>query len=214
MKTYRYILIFVAVCSTLLFVQCKDSDDNGNVIGLVTCTDGLQNGDETGVDCGGTICDPCLTELDFTGTFTQEDQMGRPAINTVFGTVGMKDAFNVTIPSEMEAAFQANFELNLFLLNPDYTTNVLGLDAVTFTKVLSNDVLWVAETGITTYFNGTEILTGRALSDDVIDVSLLLIFGGPTGMDKPTLVSDFVSENDAVFSTSFPYLANAFEIIP
>ncbi len=214
MKTYRYILIFATICSTLLLVQCKDADDFGNAIGLVTCTDGIQNGDETGIDCGGANCDPCAAELDFTGTFTQEDQMGRPAINTVFGTVGMKDAFNVTIPSEMEAAFQANFELNLFLLNPDYTTNVLGLDAVTFTKVLSNDVLWVAETGITTYFNGTEILTGRALSDDVIDVSLLLIFGGPTGMDKPTLVSDFVSENDAVFSTSFPYLANAFEIIP
>ena len=24
-----------------------------------TCTDGIQNGDETGVDCGGTNCDPC-----------------------------------------------------------------------------------------------------------------------------------------------------------
>jgi hypothetical protein len=213
MKKYRYILIFVAVCSTLLFVQCKDADDNGNVIGLVSCTDGVQNGDETGVDCGGTLCDPCTAELDFSGTFAQEDQMGRPAINTVFGTVGMKDAFNVTIPSEMEAAFQSNFEINLLTLNPDYTTNALGLDAVTFTTVLSNDVLWVAETGITSYFNGTEILTGRALTDDVIDVSLLLIFGGPAGIDNPTLVSDFVSENDATFSTSFPYLANAFESI-
>jgi hypothetical protein len=213
MKKYRYILIFVAVCSTLLFVQCKDADDFGNAIGLVSCTDGLQNGDETGVDCGGTLCDPCTAVLDFSGTFTQEDQMGRPAINTVFGTVGMKDAFNVTIPSEMEAAFQSNFEINLLTLNPDYTTNALGLDAVTFTTVLSNDVLWVAETGITSYFNGTEILTGRALTDDVIDVSLLLIFGGPAGIDNPTLVSDFVSENDATFSTSFPYLANAFESI-
>jgi hypothetical protein len=148
--------------------------------------------------------------LDFSGTFAQEDQMGRPGINTVFGTIGMKDAFNVTIPSDMEAAFQNNFEINLLTLNPDYTTNALGLDAPTFTTVLSNDVLWVAETGITSYFNGTEILTGRALTDDVIDVSLLLIFGGPAGMDNPTLVSDFVSENDATFSTSFPYLADAF----
>jgi hypothetical protein len=24
-----------------------------------TCTDGVQNGDETGVDCGGVLCDPC-----------------------------------------------------------------------------------------------------------------------------------------------------------
>lgn len=26
-----------------------------------TCTDGIQNGDETGVDCGGSSCDPCDT---------------------------------------------------------------------------------------------------------------------------------------------------------
>ena len=210
MKTYKYILIFTAICSTLLFVQCKDSDDNGNIIGLATCSDGLQNGDETGVDCGGAVCVPCAAGLDFSGTYAQEDQMGRPGINTVFGTTGMKDAYNRTIPSEMGAAFQASFQANLMALNPAYTTNALGLDAATFTTVLSNDVLWVAETGVTTYFNGTEILTGRTLSDDVIDVSLLLIFGGPAGTDNPTLTSDFVSSNDAGFSSSFPYVSNAF----
>jgi uncharacterized protein YkwD len=26
------------------------------------CSDGLQNGDETGVDCGGSICEPCLSQ--------------------------------------------------------------------------------------------------------------------------------------------------------
>ncbi|MCX7549262.1 hypothetical protein OS191_00245, partial [Xanthomarina sp. F2636L] len=25
-----------------------------------TCTDGIQNGDETGVDCGGSSCEPCV----------------------------------------------------------------------------------------------------------------------------------------------------------
>ncbi|MDC0304050.1 T9SS type A sorting domain-containing protein, partial [Flavobacteriales bacterium] len=29
-----------------------------------TCTDGLQNGDEEGVDCGGASCDPCITCTD------------------------------------------------------------------------------------------------------------------------------------------------------
>lgn len=210
MKSYKYILIFATICSTLLFVQCKDADDNGNVIGLATCSDGLQNGDETGVDCGGAVCVPCTAGLDFSGTYAQEDQMGRPGINTVFGTSGMKDAYNTTIPSAMGAAFQASFQANLIALNPAYTTNALGLDATTFTTVLANDVLWVAETGVTTYFNGTEILTGRNLSDDVIDVSLLLIFGGPAGTENPTLVSDFVSSNDVGFSPSFPYVSNAF----
>lgn len=29
-----------------------------------TCTDGLKNGDETGIDCGGSTCDPCPTCTD------------------------------------------------------------------------------------------------------------------------------------------------------
>ena len=43
------------------------------------------------------------TEPNFSGTYTQEDQMGRPAVNTVFVSSGMKDAFNTTIPSEQGA---------------------------------------------------------------------------------------------------------------
>jgi len=98
----------------------------------------------------------------------------------------------------------------LLALNAGYTTNALGLDAATFTTVLSNVVLWLGKTGITTYFNGTEILTGRALSDDVIDVSLLLVFGGPMGDENPGLTSDGVPSNDVAFSSSFPYLAGPF----
>ena len=196
--------------SLMLFVRCTDADDNGNVLSPVSCNDGIQNGDEEDVDCGGSVCEPCLTGIDFSGIYVQEDQMGRPAINTVFGTAGFKDAFNTTVPSQMQADFKTSFQTNLMILNPGYTSNALGMDANTFTTVLSNDVLWVAETGITTYFNGTEILTGRNLTDDVIDVSLLLVFGGPDGTENPSLTSDFVSSNDMPFSPSFPYVADAF----
>ena len=46
------------------------------------------------------------TGPDFSGTYIQEDQMGRPAVNTVFVSSGMKDAFNTTVPSQQNAAFQ------------------------------------------------------------------------------------------------------------
>ena len=65
MKTYKYITILVAIFTSLVFVQCKDADDNGNVIGIAACDDGLQNGDEDGVDCGGANCVPCTTGLDW-----------------------------------------------------------------------------------------------------------------------------------------------------
>ncbi len=211
MKTFRYILLTFALFTSLLFVQCKDEDDNGNVITNATCTDGILNGEETGIDCGGPNCVPCGQVLDFSGTYIQEDQMGRPAINTIFGTPGFRDAFNVKVPSEMQAAFQSKFKANLLTLNAQYTTNVLGLSAEAFTKILSQDVLWLSQTGTTTYANGTEILTGRALGDDVMDSTLLWIYGGPDGTENPGLTSDGVPTNDASFSNSFPYLAAPFE---
>lgn len=143
-------------------------------------------------------------------SYSLSDQMGRPAINTVFnGTDADKDAFNTTVPSEMGANFQSSFQSRLLALNAGYTTNALGLDAATFTTVLATDVLNVATSGTTTFFDGTNVLTGRALADDVISVELLLIFGGPAGTDNPTLTDDHVDANDKAFLNTFPYLAAA-----
>ena len=140
-------------------------------------------------------------------TYQTEDQMARPAINTVFNLGADKDAFNVALPSAMGAAFQAKFQSRLLALNPNYTTNALGLSASAFTGVLATDVLTVSTTGTTTFFDGTNVLTGRALGDDVIDTELLLILGGTNGTSNPGLTSDKVSSNDKPFLTSFPYLA-------
>ena len=146
----------------------------------------------------------------FEGTYVQQDQMGRPAINTVFVASGApKDQFNETIPSQMSANFQSSFQTRLLALNAGYTTNALGLDAASFTGVLATDVLNVKTSGTTTFFDGTNVLTRRVPADDVIDVELLLIFGGPDGTSNPALTSDHVDANDKTFLTSFPYLAAA-----
>ena len=148
----------------------------------------------------------------FAGTYIQEDQMGRPAVNTVFVSSGSKDMFNTTIPSQQNAAFQNMFQTNLTALSPAYANagdkNALGLDAATFTGVLATDVLTVSLDGKTTFFDGTNVLTGRALSDDVITVELLLIFGGEDFTENPGLSDDHVDANDKPFLTSFPYLAS------
>lgn len=141
-------------------------------------------------------------------TYQTEDQMARPAINTVFNVGADKDAYNIALPSAMGAAFQSKFQSRLLALNPGYTTNALGLSASAFTGVLATDVLTVSTTGTTTFFDGTNVLTGRALADDVIDTELLLIFGGPTGGSNAGLTSDHVNSNDKAFLTAFPYLAS------
>lgn len=242
-----------------LTVACSDDDTQEEIV-MATCTDGMMNGDETGVDCGGS-CTPCTDgmdpgdmEPDFSGTYEQQDHMGRPGINTVLsadleGEASVKDAHNVTIPSEMTANFQAGFQArleayhdvyaDLLGLNPedvDYETNILGLDAATLTTYLAADVLEVAPDAPTTYFDpgtdndndgrilvpdGDEIgLTGRRLQDDVIDISLILLFGGMEGdrfsgqdidddgmQDLPRLTSDGVALT-ADISADFPYVGS------
>jgi hypothetical protein len=148
--------------------------------------------------------------FDTSGQYTQNDQMARPAINTVFVASGEKDVFNTTTPSAMNAAFATKFKNRLLALNADYTTNALGQTADQITGLLVTDVLNVATNKTTTFFDGTNVLTGRALADDVIDVELLLIFGGPAGTSNPGLTKDNVNANDKTFLTTFPYLASPF----
>lgn len=193
-------------------------------------------------------CEVAMMEPDFSGTYSQVDFMGRPGINTVLSTDGtIKDAHNLAIPSEMGAVFQAGFEARLEAYhdvyagllgadpaNVNYENNILGLDAATLTGYLAADVLEVAPNLPTTYFNpgtdndmdgrilvpdGDEVaLTGRTPQDDVIDVSLILLFGGMEGdrfsgqdtdmdgiSDLPRLTSDGVGLT-AEISTTFPYL--------
>ena len=146
--------------------------------------------------------------FDTSGTYTQNDQMARPAINTVFVGSARKNEFNTTIPSAMNAAFNAQFQT--VLTNFGYTTNALGMDKATFAGALVTDVLNVKTSGTTTFFDGTNVLTGRALADDVIDTELLLIFGGAAGTSNPGLTKDNVNGNDKAFSGTFPYLASPF----
>jgi hypothetical protein len=140
--------------------------------------------------------------------YEQADQVGRPAINTVFIPQVGKDSFNTTIPTQMPTLFTNDMKTSLLKLNPNYTTNLLGLTADQFIGVLSTDELNAATTGVTSFYNGKQVLTGRTLSDDVIDVELTLLFGGPDGSANPGLTSDHVNGNDKPFLTAFPYEAN------
>jgi len=191
MKFNNIKIFALAIVASLTAFNCNNDDDNN-------------------IDDGP-------TGPDFSGTYVQQDQVARPAINTVFTDDGMKDQFNTTIPSNQGSMFQAPFQTKLEALSPAYgnpgDANALGQDAATFTGLLATDVLNVSLDGATTFFNPDPltVLTGRALADDVIDVELILIFGGENGLtdpEVPGLVSDNVDSNDKPFLTSFPYLAS------
>ncbi len=229
MKNNKVLLIFILLFTSLLFVQCRDDDDNGNVIDQETCDDGIQNGEETGIDCGGTICLPCEEgEINFDGIFVQEDALGRPAVNMLFGgSDAMKNEYNITEISN-HSSFQPSFQdqlenyhdiyaiaLEIPVEDLNYETNILNWNAEKFTTIMSHfDALQVAPNGSTTYYNENSnlVFTGRKLSDDVMDVTLMLMFGGTDGTrfdgnnDTPQLTTDGVDAGNRDFSLSFPYL--------
>lgn len=157
------------------------------------------------------------TPIDSNAQFTTADQMGRPAVNTVFLSSSSKNSFNTTVPSQQNAAFAAEMEANLAALSPAYANetdqNALGQDRNAFIGLLATDVLNVSLTSPTTFYDGTNLLTGRNLTDDVITVELILIFGGETGLSNPEypgLSDDNVDGNDKEFLSTFPYLAAPF----
>ncbi len=159
-------------------------------------------------------------------SYAQEDIMGRPAINTVFNFFSDedKDAYNQLIPAQ-GAANSAHFEgilstLQSYIgLDPAAYVNVLGLDNETTASVLSIDVLNCNKEAASTYgpsdLNNIDlfsnVLNGRRLEDDVIDVTLILAFFGDGNTGNalvPGLISDNVQANDKEFTTTFPYLAS------
>ncbi len=135
------------------------------------------------------------------------DQVGRPTINIVLIDASAKDSFNATQPSAMAAAYQSRIQAKLLALNPGFTTNIVGQSVSQLAGVLARDVLTVSTSGKTVYYDGTNVLTGRGLEDDVVDNNLHFIFGGPDGKSNPGLSSDHVDHNDKPFLTSFPYEA-------
>ena len=64
----------VNICEASEPITCNDNIQNGNEEGVdcggtfcppcVTCNDNIQNGDEEGIDCGGTFCEPCAVACD------------------------------------------------------------------------------------------------------------------------------------------------------
>lgn len=159
-------------------------------------------------------------------SFSQQDIMGRPGINTVFNFFSDedKDAYNQLIPAEggeNASGFLGIFEAlqNYIGLDPAQYTNVLSLDNETTASVLAIDVLNCNKDASSTYGPSdlsnielfSNVLNGRRLEDDVIDVTLILAFFGDGNTGNPLvpgLASDNVQVNDKEFLSTFPYLAS------
>ncbi|MEK6720406.1 MAG: DUF4331 family protein [Chloroflexota bacterium] len=156
-------------------------------------------------------------------SWRKADQMGRPAINTVFNLSGAdKDLFNRTAPSMQATASGGKFVNNVtgvlqFLSGLDSEGAYSNDQAGFLASVLIPDVLVYSRSNPLGF---PAPLNGRALADDVIDVELrvstggdpLNLFGadGLTGLGPDRDASGAVN-GDGIgahsdYSSSFPYL--------
>jgi uncharacterized protein DUF4331 len=112
------------------------------------------------------------------GRWRKADQMGRPAINTVFNPAADKDLFNRTAPNVQATAYDGKFRKNVvaglkFFSSLDSEGAYSDAQAAALAAVLIPDVL--------VYSRSSSLpapLNGRALADDVIDVELNVTTGG------------------------------------
>ncbi len=141
-------------------------------------------------------------------TWMPGDQMGRPAINTVFNNklvdpnaATTKNLFNATPPSQQRTADGGQFRTNIITTLTNINA-VLGTGHADYTTAQAQGLADFLLPDILTYDTSTKAggLNGRALSDDVIDIELGITTNGAVTSDGVGPHTDYQG--------SFPYLGN------
>ena len=155
-------------------------------------------------------------------TYSQMDRLARPAVNELFATVANNrhKINDEAIPTEDFANLKT--DIDGFLTSPagrsvatrNVITSVLVPDVLKFDlSKMDNAAYLGVETGGAT---GGKF-GGRGLTDDVIDISLGVVFGNTVsalglapddGAEIPTLTTDNVGPGGKHFTSSFPYLGS------
>ncbi len=125
---------------------------------------------------------------------TQADQMGRPAINTVFNHGSDKNLFNVTQPADQPLTSTADGPTFL----DSFKTTLGSLGAYTPTQAATIANILLPDTLTFDYSSSAGFLNGRRLQDDVIDIELNLVTHGKVTGDGVGPHTDYLAD--------FPYL--------
>ena len=143
------------------------------------------------------------------GSFVQIERLAVPALNELFMDFKAHYASNLRTPTR-DASNQSNF-IQSFVKTVGRPEGIAdAVISVAIPDVVQADLS--QPTG--TYF-GTQLAKdfgGRRPKDDVIDVTLSVVFGHAvtniTAGEIPALTSDNVGPNDANFLSTFPYLGD------
>ena len=72
-------------------------DCGGSCVPCATCDDGIKNGDETGIDCGGSNCAPCTGIVTKSGQITSDETWIASNIYILAGKVVVDEGVTLTI---------------------------------------------------------------------------------------------------------------------
>ena len=84
------------------FNGIKDGDETGvdcggSCVPCATCDDGIKNGDETGIDCGGSSCEPCTGIITISGEILADQTWTANNVYVLAGKVVVEDGITLTI---------------------------------------------------------------------------------------------------------------------
>ncbi len=164
-----------------------------------------------------------MTTSIFTGSpnyaYTQQDRLARPLINEVLATVTARrhEINNKDRPTDDPS--QLKNDIEMFLTLPGGAVNRSRATKDVIEAVLVPDMMKfdLSKSGPGGYLGVETAMAfgGRLLTDDVVDLSLGIIFGKTVsalglapddGVYLPTFVTDNVGTEGKHFRTSFPFL--------
>ncbi len=187
-------------------------------VALIAGCGGGGNGNSGGSTAGGT------TGVVAPHVFVQIDRLSRPAINEVFATVANnRHAVNHTLnsPSDDAGPTGLTSDIQTFMVGTAGRSQAITdvVKAVIVPDVmrvdLSQPVTQAAYLGVETGGATGNKFGGRALTDDVIDTDLGVIFGDTIpklglapddGKEIPSLTTDNVGYDKHCTLNTFPYL--------
>ena len=92
----QFLKLMIMIVSVTFVISCGSDDDNNPII---TCGDGVQNGDETGIDCGGSTCEPCAANTALEGDVTGDVVLDASLEYQLVSAYVVQDGGSLTIPA-------------------------------------------------------------------------------------------------------------------
>ena len=98
-KKFLHFSLGILTLSALFLGSCSSEDTDPDPQ-VATCTDGIKNGDETGIDCGGS-CTACIDQEDtnLSGSLTEDRTLDGTKSYTLSQTYSVESGAILTIPA-------------------------------------------------------------------------------------------------------------------